>query len=470
MKLIFKFIFYLSFWLLLTPRPILASDQNIFGLHLTQTSDIESAAPVINSSNGKWGWVTIVIRQDQLDQGNWQDFFDKCRSLHLIPIIRIATLMENDYWSRPQLSNMSQIAEFLNQLNWPTQTQHVILFNEVNHGQEWGGQIDVEDYVDIFISTSQIFKNLNPNFFILGPGLDLASPDKMPDFLSAKTFYQKIYEYNPNYFDHLDGLASHSYPNHGFIGTPADTGQHSIQGYLWELDYLRSLGINFNKPVFITETGWPHQEGIIKNSDFYTTKTTADFLLKSFEIWSKDPNVFAVTPFIYNYPQSPFDHFSWLDEGGILYPEYQKIIDFPKLQNQPTQINKYEAVKMDLPLIIFQNHQYTGHLTLKNTGQTIWGKGETQFCLAPQSTQNIILSSICISPQQLIKPNQTIKLPFTFTVSNQPQIGKSFISWQNTSEFEIIPFYDSSTVYLPKTNIFQEISDLFKKINPFGSK
>jgi hypothetical protein len=470
MKLIYKVIFYLSFWLLLTPRPILASDKNIFGLHLTQPSDIDSAASVINSSNGKWGWVTLVIRQDQLDPGTWQEFFDKCRSLHLIPIVRVATLMENDYWSRPQLSDMGNIAEFLNTLNWPTQTQHIILFNEVNHGQEWGGSIDVEDYVDIFISTSQIFKNLNPDFFILGPGLDLASPDKLPDFLSAKTFYQKISQYNPNYFDHLDGLASHSYPNHGFIGTPADIGQHSIHGYLWEIEYIRSLGINFIKPVFITETGWPHQEGIEKNSNFYTTKTTADFLLKSFDIWSKDPNVLAVTPFIYNYPHPPFDHFSWLDEQGNLYPEYQKIIDFPKFHNQPSQINKYQAVKIDMPLLIFQNHQYPGHLTLKNTGQTIWGKGETQFCLAPQSTQNITLSSVCLNTSENIKPGQTIKLPFTFTVNPREQIGKSFISWQNLTEYEITPFYDSSTIYRPKISLFQKIADLFEDINPFGSK
>lgn len=470
MKLIFKYIFYLSIWLLLTPKAVVANEKNIFGLHLTQTSDIESAANIINSSNGKWGWVTIVIRQDQLDYGTWQDFFDKCRSLHLIPIIRVATLMENDYWSRPQLSDMSQIAEFLNRLNWPTQTQHVVLFNETNHAQEWGGVIDVQDYVDIFISSSQIFKNLNPDFFILGPGLDLASPDRLPNFMSAKTYYQKIFEYNPNYFDHLDGLASHSYPNHGFIGTPADTGQHSIHGYLWEMNFIKSLGVKFDKPVFITETGWPHLEGIVKKSNYYTTKTTSDFLIKAFEIWSKDPKVFAVTPFIYNYPHPPFDHFSWLDKEGNLYPEYQKIVDLPKLQNKPEQINNFQAVKIDLPLLIFQDHQYTGRLTLKNTGQTIWGQGETQFCLTPQSTQNIELSSICINSTENIKPNQTIKVPFTFTVKSQSQIGKSYISWQNVSEFEITPFYDSSTIYRPKISLFQKFKDLIQNLNPFGPK
>ena len=85
---------------------------------------------------------------------------------------------------------------------------------------------------------------------------------------------------SPNYFENIDGLSSHSYPNHGFIGTPKEIGQHSIRGYLWELNLLKKLGVQKELPVFITETGWPHREGIKSQNNFYTTKTTSQFLIE----------------------------------------------------------------------------------------------------------------------------------------------------------------------------------------------
>jgi len=451
------------------PRAILASEQNIFGLHLTQTSDIDLVSPIINSSGGDWGWINIVIRLDQLDQRNWQEFFDKCRQKHLIPIIRIATLMENDYWKKPVPEEIDILASFLNSLNWPTEKQYLILFNEINHGQEWGGQVDIPNYVDIFIYASQKFKSYNSNFIILGPALDLASPDSPPDFLSAQTTYQRIYNYRPEFFDNLDALASHSYPNHGFVGTPNDIGQHSIRGYQWELNYLKSLGIDKNYPVFITETSWPHQEGQEKDSRFYTSKTTSDFLLKSLEIWESDPKVTAIIPFIFNFPNPPFDHFSWLDQDQKLYPEYQKIILYPKKKNIITQITKYEALEIHLPALIFPDRKYTGYITLKNTGQSIWGEGETQFCLQPQSTQNLQLNKICTKKDQ-VQPGQQSDLEFTFSlIPGIKQLGNSYISWENTDEYEIIPFSQNSNIYHPQTGFFQKISNFFKQLKFFFS-
>ena len=89
-------------------RPILASD-NVFGLHLSQTEDIHKTSSIINSQNGDWGWVTLVIKNDQLDKNTWQGFFDNCRKYHIIPIIRIATIGEKDYWKRPQYSEIDHL-------------------------------------------------------------------------------------------------------------------------------------------------------------------------------------------------------------------------------------------------------------------------------------------------------------------------------------------------------------------------
>ena len=443
------FIFCLLVLFFLNLNPILASERNLFGLHLTQTADLLSAKEIINSSGGDWGYATIVIRTNELDKNTWQEFFDNCRKYHIIPIIRLATVMEDSYWKIPSTSDIDRLASFLSSLNWPVIPKYIIPFNEVNHAKEWGTTIDVKNFVDIFIYTAQKFKNYDSNFFILSSPLDLAAPEKLPETKSAKNFYEEIYQYNPLYFDLIDGLASHSYPNHGFIGYPSDKGQYSILGYQWELDYLKFLGINKTLPVFITETGWPHREGVSKNNDYYSLKTSADFYQKALEIWEKDEQIIAVTPFIYNYSQTPFSHFSWLDTEEKLYPEYQQIVDLPKRQNHPEQITKFEILKINLPLIIFSQNQQSASFELKNTGQSIWG--ETNFCLSSQSSSNIETSPIC-TDNTYIYPGKIAKIPFKFTIKYY--LEKSYLGWKDTPQYEIKSLSPTSTIYQPKDNLW----------------
>jgi len=452
MFLIFLLIFSLFF-----TRPILASD-NIFGLHLTQTEDIYQAKDIINSNNGDWGWSTIVLNSQKLDKTEWQNFFDNCRKFHIIPIIRIATSADGDNWKRPEFSEIDNLANFLNSLNWPTKNQYIILFNEVNHAQEWGGEVSVKDFADKAIYTIDKFKKTNPNFYILSSGLDLAAPDNLPNFQSAESFYQELYNYKPEYFDKIDGLSSHSYPNHGYIGTPKDTGEHSIVGYKWELEYLQKLGVTKNLPVFITETGWPHREGVKKNNDYFTTETSSNFLIDALNLWSQDKNVQAVTPFIFNYTQEPFDHFSWLDKDEKLYPSYQKLINLPKNKNRPEQITSYKMEKISLPFLIFDNTEYTGEIILKNNGQSVWG--ENNFCLTSTSSSNIEVESLCTG-SEFIYPNQYKIFKFKFKITKN-QTEKSFISWQGLDNFEIKPFNKNASIYHSDINIFQKVINSFK--------
>ena len=458
MKKILFLILFLFFGLIFN-KSILASP-NIFGLHLTQTQDLISAKDIINSNGGDWGWVTIVIRTDQLDYRTWQDFFDNCRRYHLIPIIRLATYSDNGNWKTPTFSDIDNLANFLHSLNWPIKTQYISLFNEINHGQEWGGQVDVKNYVDISLYAINKFKSLNPNFFILNGALDLAAPNALPKYLSAKSFYQQIYDYKPEFFDYLDGLASHSYPNHGFIGKPYHTGQHSILGYQWEIETLKKLGVKKDLPIFITETGWPHREGISQKNNFYTTKTTSQFLLDAYQIWSADKRIAAVTPFIYNYPQPPFDHFSWLDQNEQLYPEYQKVVNTPKLTNSPEQITKYELYKSQIPFLIFANHEYSAQISLKNIGQSVWG--ETNFCLQPTASDSIEIDQICTSPSDRIYPDQIKIFPFKFKI-NPSASKKIYLSWEGLPKTEINLFSENSTFYHPKIDLWSKIKNLFHK-------
>lgn len=460
-----KFFYFLliGFFCLISARNILADEgKNIFGLHLTQTQDIFSAAKIINSGGGDWGWVTIVLRTDQLDHNTWQDFFDNCRRLHLIPIIRLATVMKNDSWQAPAYQDIDNLANFLNSLNWPGAKQYVILFNEINHASEWGGKVNVQDYADIAVYAARKFKNLNHDFIIIGGALDLAAPENPGSYKSAPNVYREIYSYKPEYFSIIDALASHSYPNHGFIGKPSDTGQHSVHGYRWELDFLKSLGIQKKYPVIISETGWPHREGESKNNQFYTVKTSADFLQVALNNWSKDSDIIAVTPFIYNYPYPPFDHFSWVDKTETIYSEYNNLTALPKSRNNFPQTTSYSVVNLGLPLLLFPDKDYSGQITLKNTGQSIWG--ETQFCLNPQTTQNITLDMICTDNTNVL-PGQTHTFNFNLKINSKDKVnGKTFISWQNLPQYEILAIDPKGSIYSQKTGIKEAIITFFTNL------
>ncbi|MCX6726949.1 MAG: hypothetical protein NTY75_04055 [Candidatus Shapirobacteria bacterium] len=456
------FIIVLLLAFFLNYSPILASDRNIFGLHLTQTSDLSISKDVINSSGGDWGWATIVVRLDQLDRNTWQNFMDNCRIYHIIPIIRLAIYMDQNNWKQPSLSDIDNLANFLNSLNWPTKTQYIIPFNEINHASEWGGAIDIKGFTDMFIYTSQKFKSLNPNFFVLSSPLDLASPENMPQFKSALNVYHEIYLYKPQFFDAFDGLASHSYPNHGFVGIPSDSGQHSVRGYIWELAYLKSLGINKTYPVFITETGWPHREGESNKNNFYTTATSAKFLSETLDIWQNDPRIMAVTPFIYNYPNVPFDHFSWVDKQEQLYPSYQQLIDKPKFKNTPEQITSFDVIENDMPFLIFSDYDYGGQIVLKNTGQSIWG--ETQFCLTPKSSDNVVVDALCTS-NTFVPPGGKLTLNYKFRVAKSNE-EKTFIGWDKVNQqYSITPIVTQGQIYRQDLNLKEKIIQLFKNLS-----
>jgi sugar phosphate isomerase/epimerase len=132
-------------------RPVVAFDpslpNNKYGIHLAQPeeADIKGASELVNSSGGKWGYVTLVIQDNDRNREKWQGVFEKLREAHLIPIIRIATHPEGASWKKPTVEEAKGWADFLNSLEWVVKDRYVILFNEPNHGAEWGGEANPDD-------------------------------------------------------------------------------------------------------------------------------------------------------------------------------------------------------------------------------------------------------------------------------------------------------------------------------------
>lgn len=355
----------------------LKQPNNRFGIHIIEPNieNAVEAAKLVNSNGGDWGYVTVVLRFDDQDKNKWQAFFDKLRELHLVPIVRLATKMAPFYWEKPKEEYASQWAEFLDSLNWPAKNRYVIIYNEPNHAREWGGATNPGEYAKILDQTIGALKKKNPNFFILNAGIDASSPHNPPFYYDAQLFLQAMNAAVPGIFDKLDGWASHSYPNPAFAGSPNDRGRGTVKNYEWERKVLKSLGAKYELPVFITETGWVHSDGVKKNPGLPSPSAVAGYFEQAFRgAWARE-NIVAVTPFTLNYPAAPFDIFSFLKPvlgAQTQYlPQYEAVSQLPKLRGEPEQEKRAKLVVTPGYLLLSQGKSFK--LTFENTGQAIWG-------------------------------------------------------------------------------------------------
>lgn len=343
-----------------------ATPNNKFGIHIIDEKDLQDAANLVNSSGGDWGYVTFVITEGERDKNRWQQVFNQMRKLHLIPIVRIATKANGDNWEIPKDEEIDSWVTFLNSLNWVIQNRYVIIGNEPNHAKEWGGEIDPASYATYLNSFAQRLHQASPDFFVLPAGMD-ASARATGQTMDEVTFIKKMLIAEPNLFDNLDGWTSHSYPNPDFSGKATDTGRGSIQTFDWELNFLRSLEIYKDLPVFITETGWSNQK-----NDQNQIGNMYDYAFKS--VWS-DKRVVAVTPFILNYQNAPFSEFSWKKSDGSFYPYHDGYKNIAKVVGEPVQIKSGQILGALAQPVIFSGSDFIGMVVAKNTGQSIWNTG-----------------------------------------------------------------------------------------------
>jgi hypothetical protein len=456
-----KVLFTLAILTFLTvPEGIRAQEINKFGIHILETNEVDQAAGLVNSNGGDWGWVTMVLRINDQDQEKWQNFFDDCREKHLVPLIRLATEIEEEAWRKPTRADINQLANFLNSLNWPAKNQYVIVFNETNHAKEWGQEINPTEYARILEYTIKNFKEKNENFKILNGGFDLAA-DNSAGTMDVYRYWQIMNQTKPGIFDQLDGWSSHPYPNPGFIGKPTDQGRKSIIGYRWEITTLKnSFGLSKDLPVFITETGWPHNnlKSKVKNqrlANFLDPETVAEYTKAAFDIWLTDRQVQAITPFVLNYHAAPLDVFSWLDQEGRDHPHCRVIRETEKNAWWPEQVTSWEIVSLDLPAFLPINSQYQGKITLKNTGQSIWGEKTLSFPSLSWFADNINLP-----PKAKVKPGQSFQFAFNIYASEWPET--TVLAWEGLEEEATISFFNPSKLDSYQKNFWQKIIALAK--------
>lgn len=342
MKVSNLYIICLLFILFLSLSPVvyaisnpLSVPNNKYGIHIIDENDLNNAASLVNSAGGDWGYVTIVITKNDRNIEKWQNIFNRMGKLHLIPIIRLATKLSNDVWEKPLLSEAAVWSDFLNNLKWATKNRYVVIFNEPNHSKEWGGTINPVEYTQILSSYSATLKKRSADFYILPAGFDASAPNGSST-MDEQKYLRLMISAKSDIFNDIDGWTSHSYPNPGFRGKVTDKGRATLENYKWELQILNGFGINNDYPIFITETGWAHQENNLIKNQYYLAEKIADFITLAAErVWN-DSRIAAVTPFILNYQSYPFLQFSWQKtNSNEFYPQYYAYQAISKIAGQP---------------------------------------------------------------------------------------------------------------------------------------
>ena len=327
-------------------------------------SHMEHAAQLI----GPHGYVTQLIRLDDLNINKWQQFMDLCADFDLIPIIRLATVYDQqaDWWEAPPRDDngryttvASQYATFLASLTWPTDQHFILVGNEPNHGDEWGGRPDPAAYAQFLTDVSTAIKTADPQARILNAPLDPFSPHTGSQpfnngfwYVDATTFLQEMYKTNPTVFNHIDAWASHPYPLGPFAAPPwqqtfqidslngaphpslpnplPELPNRGINGYEWELWQLAQWGIR-DLPLFITETGWRHSEKgyptVAEVTVYFDLALRGNngrypqYPETGWTPWLADSRIIAITPFALNGHPDEWNHTNWLQmdsDGTIL--------------------------------------------------------------------------------------------------------------------------------------------------------
>lgn len=280
---------------------------NKIGIHILFVDEVDSAAKIVNGKDGEWGYVTIPIQASDRDRVKWQRFLDNCKQNKIIPIIRVATFTEGINWVVPNNFDLVDFANFLGDLTWPTANRYVIIFNEVNRSDEYGGYVSPEKYSDTLYNAINIFKEKSEDFFILPAGLDNAATNSKTS-LNWRLYIERMYLRHPDIFDRIDGWTSHAYPNPDFSARPERTGNNKIDSFRYDLKFIR-LFTTKKLPIFITETGWSsHRLSESQIAIFYEYALTHQW---------KDSDIVAITPFLLNAQDGPFSTFSFKKTNDI---------------------------------------------------------------------------------------------------------------------------------------------------------
>lgn len=338
------------------------------------------------------GYVVQLVRADDLDPEKWQVFLDLADENQLTPIIRLATVFDEEagVWEVPQADAdggyatlAGDYAGFISVLDWHSESHYVILLNEPNNGHEWGGKPDAEAYARFVMDVAGAIRAVDEEVVILNGSFDLHVPntgdapfgDTDIYSVDAETFMDAMQTAQPDIFRQFDVWNSHVYPLHfveppwkrerGFLNSqtgetmetdaPRGVFNRSVNGYEWELWKLSTYGVE-GLSVMVTETGWRHSESVVDSLDVgeypdvaqvtdyldllllgNANQRVADVPIGGWTGLLVDERVVAVVPFALNGRPDEWGHTNWLEmsiDGVILgeYPMVELFREYSRIQ------------------------------------------------------------------------------------------------------------------------------------------
>ncbi len=293
----------------------------VLGIHILAPGEISRANQLLSRGDDKDKFVTVPLTLKDLERKNeWQHFLNEAHALKIRPIIRFTTRFENGSWTVPTRIDVMRMTSFLSALDWHRPELTVILFNEPNHANEWGGNLDPEGFAKISAFAAQWVGTEAKDYTVLPAAMDLAA-DGNKNTMEAFAYWTRALAVEPTLLEHFDAWNSHSYPNPAFSASPDKTGKNSLRGYETELAFVKKY-TQKDFPVYITETGW--------NQNLLSNQRLKDYFIKAYaKIWSSDTRIVAVTPFLLQGAPGTFAPFSFLDKDGnptMAYEVYQDIL------------------------------------------------------------------------------------------------------------------------------------------------
>lgn len=384
----------------------LSAPNNKVGVHILSPDELGEAAKLVNNNNieASWGYVTVPIQTTDRDREKWTRFMVKARELQVIPIIRIATNLDGRNWLEPNSNDLTDFANFLNDLPWPVKNRYVIIFNEVNRADEFGGSISPERYTDILNNAIDIFKSRSDQFFILPAGLDNAAPNAK-GYIATPLYLSRMYAYNKEIFNKIDGWTSHAYPNPGFRGKPFESGINKINSFKTDLQLLKKF-TSKKLPVFITEAGWSNLS--------VRPSIIGEYYDHAFNNAWADPSIVTVTPFLLRAGTYPFNQFSLLNNDGKPTPAYLSIQKYAK-----TGSPQYDPLPTPLPVI----PEVLPPIATKEITQKVTPLYDKSFL---QIIKELI--TLLIAPLPALTPIKVGALTFFVELANTPQTRMAGLS------------------------------------------
>lgn len=317
----------------------LAVANNKIGIHILDAGEVSDAARLVNNEGkASWGYVTVPIQATDRNRIKWQAFMRRARELKVIPIVRVATVPLGGHWEVPNNFDLIDFANFLNDLDWPVKNRYVVIFNEVNHGLEYGGLISPEHYAQVLVNSVNVFKDRNEDFFVMGAAMDNGTMSNGRS-MHWRQYLARMWRSQPEVFSRVDGWNSHAYPNPAFAGRVTDRHDHSVRSYLWDLNFLAAIGAA-PKYIFITETGWD----VTKMGE----EKAAELMRRAYEEAWNDPRIVTVTPFLLMAGEGPFVPFSLKAPGGETKATYKAWQSLATVKGEPVLV---EGIKEEFKAV-----------------------------------------------------------------------------------------------------------------------